>query len=164
MDLNHDSMAKLLEISGKIVQKKSLEEKICVITDTVKSIICADRCSIFVHDKKTKSFWTIHADDISYIELPDSMGIISKVYENKEIILDNNVDQNLDAIKSVDNDYKTLSMLSMPIFGYDNECIGVVQLLNKHDEDGFNETDVKVLQFVMNHFTTFIQMMVYENS
>lgn len=162
MELSKDAMEKLMEISKKVVEVKSLEEKITIITDAVKEIINADRCSIFVHDNKTKSFWTIHADGISYIELPDSMGIISTVYNSKKPTIENNIDKNEQAIKSIDG-YQTLSMISMPIFGYDNECIGVVQLLNKHSESGFNETDIKVLQFVMNHFTTFIQMIVYEH-
>jgi transcriptional regulator with GAF, ATPase, and Fis domain len=163
MELSKDTMAKLMELNTKIVRKESFEKKITIIADTVKDIIQADRCSIFVHDKKSKSFWTIHADGISYIELPDSKGLISKVYETKETIIDNHIQKNEDAIKSVDGDYVVHSMISMPIFGFDNECIGVVQLLNKHSDEGFGELDIKTLQFVINHFTTFIQMIVQEN-
>lgn len=163
MELSKDAMAKLMELNTKIVRKESFENKITIIADTVKDIIHADRCSIFVHDKKSKSFWTIHADGISYIEIPDNKGLISKVYETKETVIENNIQQNSNAIKSVDGDYVVDSMLSIPIFGFDNECIGVVQVLNKYSEDGFNELDIKTLKFVVNHFTTFIQLIVQEN-
>jgi transcriptional regulator with GAF, ATPase, and Fis domain len=163
MELSKDAMAKLIELNTKIVRKESFENKITIIADTVKDIIQADRCSIFVHDKKSQSFWTIHADGISYIEIPDSKGIISKVFQTKEIVIENNLLQNTNAIKSVDGDYIVESMLSVPIFGFDNECIGVVQVLNKFSEDGFDELDIKTLKFVVNHFTTFIQLIVQEN-
>jgi putative methionine-R-sulfoxide reductase with GAF domain len=53
-------------------------------------------------------------------------------------------------------------MLAMPIIGFGGECIGVVQLLNK-DNDFFSEKDIQVLQFVVNHFTAFVQSMVLEH-
>jgi len=161
--LDKDSMAKLLELNIKITRKTDFVEKISIISDTVKEIIKADRCSIFVHDNNSHSFWTIHTDGISYIELPDSKGIISEVFNTKQTIIDNNVSSNKQAIQSIDAQYITNSIISMPIMGFDETCIGVVQLLNKYDDAGFNDMDKKTLQFVVNHFTTFIQIIAQEN-
>lgn len=160
MEFNKDCMEKLMQMSSKVVEKKLLEEKVTIITDTLKEIISADRCSIFVYDKNTNSFWTMHADGINYIEIPKNKGIVSDVFDKKETIIENSMGNNELAIDTIDN-YKVESMISMPILGFDNDCIGVVQLLNK--ENGFDENDIKVLKFVINHFTTFIQMMVHEN-
>ena len=161
--LDKNSMEKLMQLNVKIAQEKDLTKKIVIISDAIKKIINADRCSIFVHDKNSKSFWTVHADGISYLEIPDDKGIISKVFKSKEIIIDNDADKTSHSIKSVDHRYITKTILSMPILGFDKECIGVVQLLNKNNDDGFSDKDIKVLEFVINHFTTFIQLIVYDD-
>ncbi|MEA3552975.1 MAG: GAF domain-containing protein [Campylobacterota bacterium] len=162
--LDKNSMEKLMELNVKIAQEKDFSKKIVIISDAIKKIINAQRCSIFVHDKNSKSFWTVHADGISYLEIPDDKGIISKVFKSKEIIIDNNAQTSSHSIKNVDHRYVTKTILSMPILGFDKECIGVVQLLNKNNEDGFSDKDIKVLEFVINHFTTFIQLIVYDDS
>lgn len=156
-------MAKLMELNVKITQEKDFSKKIVIMSDAIKNIINANRCSIFVHDKNSKSFWTVHTDGISYLELPDDQGIISKVYNEKKIIIDNDVEKTSYSIKNVDQRYITKTILSMPILGFDEECIGVVQLLNKNNDIGFSDIDIKVLEFVINHFRTFIQMIVYDD-
>jgi len=162
--LDKDSMAKLMELNTKITRKTDFATKIQIISDAIKDIAKADRCSIFIHDNKSNSFWTIHSDGISYIELPDTKGIISDVFITKKTIIDNNLSDTKHAIKSIDAQYITKSIISMPILGFDDECIGVVQLLNKYNDEGFNDTDKRTLQFVVNHFTTFIQMIVQEHN
>ena len=162
--LDKDSMAKLMELNTKITRKTDFTTKINIISDTIKEIAKADRCSIFIHDKKSNSFWTIHSDGISYIELPDTKGIISEVFNSKKTIIDNNIAQTQHAIQSIDTQYITKSIISMPVLGFDEECIGVVQLLNKYNDNGFGDTDKRILQFVINHFTTFIQMIVHEHN
>ncbi len=161
--LNKDLMEKLMKLNLRITEEKDFAKRITIISDAIKDIIKADRCSIFVHDNNSKSFWTIHSDGISYLELPDNKGIISKAYSTRKTIIDNNIETNSSAVKSVDLKYKTKSIISMPVFGFDDECIGVVQLLNKDSDEGFSDTDRKVLHFVVQHFTTFIQLIVQEN-
>ncbi len=161
--LDKNMMAKLMELNVKITQEKDFSKKIVIMSDAIKNIINANRCSIFVHDKNSKSFWTVHTDGISYLELPDDQGIISKVYNEKKIIIDNDVEKTSYSIKNVDQRYITKTILSMPILGFDEECIGVVQLLNKNNDIGFSDIDIKVLEFVINHFRTFIQMIVYDD-
>lgn len=161
--LDKNLMDKLMSLNMAIMEEKDFAKKISIISNTIKEILKVDRCSIFVHDKNSKSFWTAHLDGISYLELPDDRGIISDVFNTKKTIIDNDVASNPKAVKSVDLEYVTKSIISMPILGFDEECIGIVQLLNKHNEEGFDEMDEKVLQFVMKHFTTFIQLIVQEN-
>ncbi|MCK5111799.1 MAG: GAF domain-containing protein [Arcobacteraceae bacterium] len=161
--LDKDLMERLMNLNLKITQEKDFVKKITIISDAIRDIIKADRCSIFVHDKNSKSFWTVHADGISYLELPDDRGIISKAYNTRKTLIDNNVEANPSAVKSVDLKYKTKSIISMPVFGFNDECIGIVQLLNKNSDEGFSDTDQKILLFLVKHFTTFIQLIVQEN-
>ena len=52
----------------------------------------------------------------------------------------------------------------MPIMGYDNRCLGVIQLLNKlDDKSGFNEDDSKILKFAISHIATFVELLFREN-
>jgi adenylate cyclase len=161
--LDKDLMENLMNLNLEITQEKSFAKKISIISNTIKKILKADRCSIFVHDKNSKSFWTVHADGISYLELPDNRGIISEAYNTRQTIVDNNVESNPSAVKSVDLEYITKSIISMPVFGFDDECIGIIQLLNKYNDNGFTQEDQKVLLFLVKHFTTFIQLIVQEH-
>ena len=160
--LDKNTMERLMELNIKIAQEKDLSKKIIIISDTIKNIINADRCSIFVYDKNSKSFWTIHTDGVSFLEIPQDKGIISKVFKSKKIVIDNNVKNKHHYAENINNRYITKTIISMPILGFDKECIGVVQLLNKNNDDGFTQKDVKILEFVVNHFTTFIQLIAYE--
>ena len=43
------------------------------------------------------------------------------------------------------NNYRTISCLTVPLKNYENEVIGVIQLLNKQSGDLFDEDDVNIL-------------------
>ncbi|MEA3498136.1 MAG: GAF domain-containing protein [Campylobacterota bacterium] len=161
--LNKDLMERLIKLNLKITQEIDSTKKISVITTAIKKIIKAQKCYIFVHDKNSKSFWSVYSDGVSYIEIPDSKGILSQSYNTRKTIINNSIDLDRNLLESIDLEYKIKSIISMPVFGFDDECIGVVQLLNKDGDGGFNEVDKKVLLFLVKHFTTFIQLIVQEN-
>jgi hypothetical protein len=75
---------KLLSLNKELVLEDDFSKKIKLISSAIKDIIEADRCSIFIHDDSTNSLWTIYVDGISYIEVPDDMGIVSEVYNSKK--------------------------------------------------------------------------------
>jgi putative methionine-R-sulfoxide reductase with GAF domain len=163
-EISQADLEKLMAINTRLGADTDLVKKIHLIADTIRDILRVERCTIFVWDKNTRSFWTAYADEIGYIEIPDDRGIVSKVCQTKEMVVENDVQQSQNFFKKVDKSsgFQTRSMLAMPIIGFGGECIGVVQLLNK-DNDFFSEKDIQVLQFVVNHFTAFVQSMVLEH-
>lgn len=164
--IDRDKLNRLMKLNSILASDISFIKKINIISETIKDIIKADRCTIFVYDSDTNSFWSAYIDGVSYIEVPDDKGIVSKVFKDKETLIVNDPKVHPNFYVNIDEStgYRTKSILAMPIIGYDNKCLGVIQLLNKLDDDnGFDEDDSKVLKFVINHIATFVELLFREN-
>lgn len=163
--LKKESLDELVKLNLELSKEVDFTKKINMISNTIRDIIKADRCTLFVHDKKAKTFWTSYVDGVSYIEIPDDKGIVSQVYNTRKTIIENNVEKNSSFYNNIDNSsgYITKSIIAVPIFGFSNECIGVIQLLNKAYGEEFNKEDEDVIFFVAKHFCAYIQMIIQEN-
>lgn len=163
--ISDDKLNKLVAMDRHLNTNRDFVSKIEIISSTIKEIIQADRCTIFVHDAHTKSFWTAYVDGICYLELPEGKGIVGKVFESGEDMVVNQVEEKKEHYKKVDKvtEYQTKSMIAMPIKGFNGDCIGVVQILNKIDGDTFLEEDKQVLHFVLNHISSFVEYIALQN-
>lgn len=163
--ISDEKLNKLMEMDRQLNTNRDFVSKIETISETIKEIIRADRCTIFVHDAYTKSFWTAYVDGICYLELPEGKGIVGKVFESGEEMVVNHVEEKKEHYKKVDKvtEYQTRSMIAMPIKGFNGDCIGVVQILNKVDGDVFLDEDTQVLNFVLNHISSFVEYIALQN-
>jgi len=162
-NISDEKLNKLLSLNKKLVLEDDFTKKIALISSSVKEMIRADRCTIFIHDKATKSLWSIYIDGISYLEIPDDIGIASEVFQTKKTIIENDA-QNSDKFNSdVDKGtgYTTKSILSVPILGYGSRILGVMQLINKLDNNSkFDDSDIEILNFVMSNLSAFLEIMI----
>jgi adenylate cyclase len=155
---------KLIELNKKLVLENDFAKKIELISNSIKEIIRADRCTIFIHDDATKSLWSVYVDGISYIEVPSNMGIVSEVYESKETLIVNDAQNSPKFNSNIDKGtgYTTKSILSMPIIGYGGVALGVIQLINKLDGNHqFGDEDIEIVKYVMSHINAFLELMVH---
>ncbi len=164
--ISQSDLDKLMSLNAKLGNDTDLVKRITIISRTIREIIGAERCTLFVRDRNVGSFWTAYADGINYIEIPQGRGIVSEVCSTGETLIENDVEshEGFDGRVDESSGFSTRSMLAMPVRGFGGECIGVVQLLNKYDDEPFGEGDEKVLQFVINHFAAYIQSMVHEHT
>jgi adenylate cyclase len=139
-------------------------EKISAISDTVKLLVSADRCSIFIHDSISKSFWSAYIDGVSYIEIPEKVGIISDVFYADKTLIVNDVQNHNSHYNSIDTqaNYITNSMIASPIKDAHGRTVGVMQVLNKLDnENKFNNIDVEHLEeailYIKDYISRFIK-------
>ncbi len=162
-NISDEKLNKLLSLNKHLVAEDDFTKKIELISSSVKEIVRADRCTIFIHDRGTKSLWSIYIDGISYLEVPDDIGIASEVFQTKKTIIENDV-QNSDRFnKGVDKGtgYTTKSILTVPILGYGGKILGVMQLINKLDNNSkFDDSDVEVLNYVMSNLSAFLEIMI----
>ncbi len=164
-NISERKLNRLLELNKKLGLESDFSTRIDLISNTIKNILNVDRCTIFVHDNNTKSMWSVYIDGISYIEVPDNKGIAGKVYKSKKTIMLNNVqnDPSYNSIIDEASGYITKCILSVPILGYGGRVLGVMQLINKIDgHSGFNEEDEKVLGYVINHISAYLEIMMQE--
>lgn len=129
-------------------------EKIRAISATLKKLVNADRCTIFIHDPVLRSFWSAYIEGISFIELPDDEGIVHEVFEENKIRIVNNVKNSAVYNEATEREtgYVIRSMLAAPIIDQAGQPIGVIQVINKCDgDDFFDDNDASVIDRLMHH-------------
>ena len=135
-------------------------EKIKAISDTIKAALGADRCTIFIHDSHTKTFWSAYIEGISYVELPDDSGIVHDIYAQNQAQIINNVQTNEDYNNTVEKNtgYVIHSMIAAPIIDIRKNPIGVIQIINKlGKEHYFNEADKEVVSNILHHINDYTE-------
>ncbi len=162
-NINEKKLNKLLELNKNLVLENDFSKRMVLISDSIKEILNVDRCTVFIHDENTKSFWSVYIDGVSYIEVPDDKGIASEVYKTKKIIMLNDIKNNAIFNENIDkgSGYETKSLLAVPIIGYGGKVLGVMQLINKVDDStGFSEEDEKILGYIINHISAYLEVMM----
>ncbi|MBF0432371.1 MAG: HD domain-containing protein [Fibrobacteria bacterium] len=141
-------LKKLLNASYEIGKEKELNGILLKLTDVTRSILDADRCSIFLHDKEHKELWTIVAHGVKEIRIPESAGIAGHVATTGESlnIKDAYKDSRFDKDVDKKTGYTTSTMLTFPLRNIDEESIGVFQVINKKNGKPFDNEDIDLLQ------------------
>jgi len=150
--------SKVANFGQTLLGKKSLEEGLPHISAYAKEIIGADRCSVFVYDKRSDTLWTTLADGIDKITIPAEKGIVGHTLITAEpiIVFDAKQDPLFLAKIDAESGYTTKNMITAPIFDSQHHVIGVLELLNK--EAGFDEEDVKFMIFFAHYISGFIEL------
>jgi GAF domain-containing protein len=115
------------------------------ITLNIGKSLSAHRTTIFLLDDEREEFWSIMADsesnDRSFeIRIPADQGIVGEVARTRQIInipYDFYVDPRSETAKIQDkrNNYRTYTMLALPILNQQGTLIAVIQVLNKLKPD-----------------------------
>ncbi|XP_025415824.1 cGMP-specific 3',5'-cyclic phosphodiesterase isoform X1 [Sipha flava] len=91
----------------------------------------------------------VHKAKEEEIQIPFGVGVAGTVAETKEVVNIKNAYQDPRFNREIDHmtGYKTNLILCVPICNYDNDVIGVAQIINKTDgSNSFTEHDVEIFQ------------------
>lgn len=140
----------LLKLSAQIAKERDLKVILVKMTDITKTLLKADRCSIFLHDAFQQQLWTIIAHGVKEIRIPDNHGIAGTSFQTNQTINipDAYADQRFDRSIDTRTGYRTRSMLAMPLTDRNNSPIGVFQVINKEHDTPFSPDDISLLQHV----------------
>jgi phosphoserine phosphatase len=152
----------LTDLNEKLLHAIDVVEKVNLISNTLKEVVGADRCTIFVYDEDTNSFWSAYIDGVSFIEIANGKGLVSKVFSQKKASIYNDVKKRDEHFANIDHNsgYHTKSMITAPILGYDNKVLGVVQILNKIDGTEFENHDLDILMSILGLIVEFAQVWI----
>jgi GAF domain-containing protein len=159
----HFKYAKLANFGQELLNKKSIEEGIPLITTYVKEIVGATRCSIFIYDAKEHRLWTTVSEGITKIEIDMKQGIVGYTLQTKEPVVTNDPYSHPHFLPAIDKytGYKTNNLITAPIFNSKGLVIGVLELINK--AGGFDEEDVKFMKFFAHYVSGFLELVdLYE--
>ncbi len=133
-----DPLIALVNIGQAVAAEKNIDILIKTIAEETKTALNADRCTVYLYDKDSNELYSKVATglDTQELRIPADKGLAGHVMQTGETI--NIKDAYNDKRFNPDIDkktgYRTKNMLCMPIKNFNQEIIGVFQVLNKFDE------------------------------
>ncbi|MCF6335452.1 MAG: HD domain-containing protein [Spirochaetales bacterium] len=117
----------------RIANERDVDKLLVNLADMGRDLVTADRCTVWLIDKKTEKIWSKVAHGIDRIEIPLSKGIAGYVAESGEHVVINNAyeDDRFDQQVDKATGYTTRNILALPIEDSQGEIIGVYQAINK---------------------------------
>ena len=147
-------LTSILDVARAIAAERDLDRLLDLVLTEVASIVEADRCTVFIVDRREGQIWSKIAHGVAdEIRLPLGVGIAGHVARSGEII--NLADAYADPRFNLDVDrrtgYRTGSLLCVPMKNVHGDVVGVLQTLNKIGEGpggaalAFDEEDERLL-------------------
>jgi hypothetical protein len=148
----------LLNVSSELAQERDLKKILGKLTNIAKKLLNADICSIFLHDKKNRQLWTIVAEKVDEIRIPDNKGIAGQVFHSGELlhILDAYQDPRFDQETDKKIGYHTKNMLALPLINNTGSAFGVLEIINKLDDTSFGHEDIDLLKHITSYAASII--------
>ena len=140
----------LLDVSKALGAEMKLDNLLPVIISKTTEVIDAERSSLFIYDEDTNEMWSKVAEgmDSKEIRFPVGVGIAGDVAKTLKTvnIPDAYKDDRFNPAFDKQTNYRTKSILCMPMLNNDGALVGVVQVLNKKDGSTFDDKDESLLE------------------
>jgi len=153
-DKRINQLSLLFEATRLLNSTLNLAELLELILKIARTEVKAERGTVFLIDHKREELWSIAASGLDHqeVRIPFGKGIAGQVAVSGELVntddayaleaFDPSLDQRLN--------YRTRSMLSLPIRHHSGEIVGVLQLLNSQ-AGKFSNDDVSFLTKLSGH-------------
>jgi len=132
---NHEKMALMLDVATSVAQTLDLPQLIKEIVSKVKEILQCERASFFVYDRQTNELWSMEASgaEVKEIRFPASSGLAGHTARTGEVlnILDAYEDPRFNRDFDKKMNYRTRSVLCVPVQDRQERVTGVTQAINK---------------------------------
>ncbi len=134
-----DPLIALVKIGQAVAVEKNIDNLIKNIAEETKTALNADRCTVYLYDREKNELYSKVATGIEgfkELRIPANKGLAGHVAQTGETIniKDAYKDKRFNPEVDKKTGYKTKTILCMPIKNFNQEIIGVFQVLNKFDE------------------------------
>jgi len=133
----------LIAVAYELTAELDFDKLFPLIIGKVTDVMSAERSSLYIIDWERHEIWTKVAEHIDPIRLPLGKGISGRVAESGEVL--NVVDAwelpYFDRTFDQEHQFRTKSVLCMPIKNHVGERIGVIQVINKTGKEQFDSED-----------------------
>jgi len=129
----------LFSYMPKIAAERKMDNLLVLMADLGRSMVLADRCSLWLIDEDTDELWTKVAHGVDQLRIPKSAGFVGYTVRTGEPLLieDAYKDNRFDHRSDEKTHYHTTSVITVPLRDSKGEMMGVFQAINK-------QTDSKV--------------------
>ena len=146
-----DYLSTLYKVGSSVSRTLNISKLFDTILQQVQEVMDVENCSLMAYNP-TKKVLTLDAaiglpsNMVGRIEVKSGEGIAGWVAQNKKPVLLKDISKD-DRFSNHQGrlDYKTRSVLSVPILLHDNKLLGVLNVNNKRNGDAFLEDDLNLL-------------------
>jgi phosphoserine phosphatase len=146
---NSDTQAlrQILEVTRKLAAPFDLDTMLAEVVNASREVLKADRGTVFLYDQGTNELVVRVGTELDHIRIPADKGIVGESAQTRQLINvpDCYADPRFNRAIDKQTGYKSRCMLTIPLVGYEDSLIGVLQILNKN-EGVFDEHDEFVAQ------------------
>ncbi len=127
------ALERILEVTRRLATPFDLTTMLAQVIDAARAVLRADRGTVFLYDAGSHELYSTVATGVDSIRFPADRGIAGECAETRRVI--NVPDCYADPRFSRETDrktgYRTRCLLTVPLIGYDDSLVGVMQVLNK---------------------------------
>jgi len=129
------ALRQVLEVTRKLAAPYDLDTMLAEVVDASREILNADRGTVFLYDAKSDELVVRVGTDLDHIRIPADKGIVGESAQTRKLINvpDCYEDDRFNRAIDKQTGYRSRCMLTIPLIGYEESLIGVLQILNKKD-------------------------------
>jgi sigma-B regulation protein RsbU (phosphoserine phosphatase) len=141
------ALRQILEVTRKLAAPFDLDTMLTEVVNASREILNAERGTVFLYDDTNDELVVRVGTDLNYIRIPANKGIVGESAQTRRLINvpDCYADERFNRAIDKQTGYKSRCMLTIPLIGYEESLIGVLQILNKYN-GVFDEEDEYVGQ------------------
>jgi phosphoserine phosphatase len=136
------ALRRILEVTRKLAAPFDLDTMLNEVVDVSRNILDADRGTVFLYDDATDELVVRVATELGTIRIPANKGIVGESAQTRQLINvpDCYADDRFNRAIDKETGYRSRCMLTIPLLGFEDSLVGVLQILNKND-GVFDEQD-----------------------
>lgn len=133
--LKEQALQQILDVTRKLAAPYDLDTMLAEVVDAARSILRAERGTVFLYEAETDELVVRVGTGLDSIRMPADKGIVGESAQTRELINvpDCYADQRFNRDIDKRTGYRSRCMLTIPLIGYEDSLVGVLQILNKHD-------------------------------
>ncbi len=131
---NISDLRKILEVTRKLAAPFDLDTMLTEVVNASREVLSADRGTVFLYDEAADELVVRVGTDLDHIRIPADKGIVGESAQSRQLINvpDCYADDRFNRAIDKQTGYKSRCMLTIPLIGYEESLIGVLQILNKN--------------------------------
>ena len=129
------ALRRVLEVTRKLAAPFDLDTMLTEVVDVSRNILDAERGTVFLYDELTDELVVRVATELGTIRIPANKGIVGESAQTHKLInvpdcyADDRFNRDIDK----QTGYRSRCMLTIPLLGFEDSLVGVLQILNKND-------------------------------
>ena len=165
--LETHALNQILEVTRKLAAPFDLDTMLSEVVNAARSILDAERGTVFLYDEEADELVVKVATKLGTVRIPADKGIVGECAQKRILINvpDCYADERFNRAIDKQTGFRSRCMLTLPLIGYEDTLVGVLQILNKRgrtfdDQDEYVATALAAQAAVVLHRVEITEAMI----